>query len=48
MKAMRMGLTNLPFVTTIDDLKVTKAYDAVFHAFQSEFPSTLPGVYLFS
>jgi hypothetical protein len=41
-----MDLTELPFVTTIDDMRVKESYDAIIHAFQRQCPSTLPGVYL--
>ena len=47
-KATKMELTELPFVNTIDDMKVTEAYDAVINAFQRACPSPLPGVYLLS
>lgn len=43
-----MDLTNLPFVTTIDDMKVMEGYDAVIQAFQRACASPLLGVYLFS
>ena len=46
--ATTLDLTDLPFITTIDDKKVKEAYDAVILAFQNACPSPLPGVYLFS